>query len=81
MCLCSSPGSAEQLHDDIKGQVLRGLFRSTLRKSPDSTPSLIQELQKSEAELVEQLRKPTPDELARQIRHAVTPLVAAVITS
>ena len=76
-----TPDSAEQLHDDIKGQVLRGLFRSTLRKSPDSTPSLIQELQKSEAELVEQLRKPTPDELARQIRHAVTPLVAAVITS
>ena len=75
------PGTVEELHDDIKGKILRGLFRTTLRKSPESIPSLIHELQKSEPELVEQLRKPTPDELARQIRHAVTPLVAAVITS
>lgn len=75
------PESAEEVVGETKGRILRGLFRSTLRKSAENVPSLINQLQKSEPELVEILRRPTADELTRQIRHAVTPLVAAVICS
>jgi hypothetical protein len=76
-----TPISAVEVIGEDKGSILRGLFRSTLRKSAESVPPLTNKLQKSESELVETLRRPTPDELARQIRHAVTPLLAAVITS
>jgi hypothetical protein len=42
---------------------------------------LLQALNSAEARLTEQLRRPTEEEMAAQIRHAVVPLFAGVITT
>jgi hypothetical protein len=41
---------------------------------------MVDELQKMEHDLTEMLRRPDEEEMKVQIRHAVTPLVAAIIT-
>jgi hypothetical protein len=63
-----------------KGRLLRGLFRSVIRKSPEAPETLLATLKKAELDLTQQLRRPTKDELTAQIRHAVTPLFAGVVT-
>ena len=57
----------EELVGEMKGPSLRGLFRCTFRKSPEDSLSLIQRLKSSEAGLVENLRRPSENESARQI--------------
>jgi superfamily II DNA or RNA helicase len=63
-----------------KGLLLRGLFRSVIRKSPEPAETILTTLGTAEVELTEKLRRPTEDELTAQVRHAVTPLFAAVVT-
>jgi superfamily II DNA or RNA helicase len=63
-----------------KGQLLRGLFRAVIRKSPEAAEATLATLSKTELEFAHQLRWPTEEELNAQIRHAVTPLFAGVIT-
>lgn len=70
-----------ELEDEGKRLLLRGLFRSVIRKAAEPIEDLVQALISAEAELTERLRRPTEDELAAQIRHAVTPLFAGVITT
>lgn len=61
-----------------KGQVIRCIFRSTIRTKPEDGewPSL---LARGEAEMIDSLRRPSEEELASGIRHAVTSLFAAVV--
>jgi superfamily II DNA or RNA helicase len=63
-----------------KGSMLRGIFRSVIRKSPDPEAIELSRLRDFETELSQQLRRPSEDELDAKIRHAVTPLFAGVIT-
>jgi superfamily II DNA or RNA helicase len=63
-----------------KAQVIRGIIRGVIRKSSEEIGALLPELQKAERELTMKLRRPTEEELGVQIRHAVTPLLAAIIT-
>ena len=62
-----------------KGHLLRGLFRAVIRKSPEAADAAAS-LKAEELDITEKLRRPTEDELAAQIRHAVLPLFAGVVT-
>lgn len=70
-----------ELEDEGKRLFLRGLFCSVIRKASEPIVDLLQALVSAEAKLTEQLRRPTEEELAALIRHAVTPLFAGVITT
>lgn len=67
------------LVDSDKGRTLRAVFRSTIRTKPDSNTKIVETLRRVEGELLQVLRRPTDEELAAGIRHAVVPLFAAVI--
>jgi superfamily II DNA or RNA helicase len=78
-CYVQSQGLIKEVDGEDKGLLLRGLFRSTTRKSPEPADELVKKIVETERDLVEQLRRPSEEELTGQIRHAVTPLFAATI--
>jgi len=69
-----------ELQGPEKGRVIRDLLRGVIRKSADATESLLTELRDAEQDLTMRLRCPSEEEMGAQIRHAVTPLLAAIIT-
>ena len=62
-----------------KGRLIRGILRATVRKTAESAEELISAIQIAERDSIAQCRRPTEEELTNQIRHAVTPLLAAVM--
>jgi SNF2 family DNA or RNA helicase len=70
-----------ELKDEEKKLFLQGLFRSIIRKSAEAAEDLLPALASAEANLTEKLRRPTEEEMSAQIRHAVVPLFAGVITT
>jgi hypothetical protein len=73
-------GGFTELQGVDKGRLLRSLFRSVIRKSADTVGSLLVSLGNAEYDLAMKLRRPSEEEMGAQIRHAVTPLMAAIIT-
>jgi Mg2+/Co2+ transporter CorC len=69
-----------ELKNGEKKLFLQGLFRSVIRKSPETAEDLLQFMVSAETDLIEQLRRPTEQEMTAQIRHSVMPLFASVIT-
>ncbi len=63
-----------------KGKLMRGIFRGVIRKTSEPIDALIQSLSSAEKELVESLRRPTETDLQAKVRHAVTPIFAAIVT-
>jgi hypothetical protein len=63
-----------------KGKLMRGIFRGVIRKTPEPIEALIQSISTAEKELVESLRRPSEAELQAKVRHAVTPIFAAIVT-
>ncbi len=63
-----------------KGRLIRVVLRAVARKSAETTDELISALKRYEDDLVMWLRRPSDEELGAQVRHAVTPLLAAIIT-
>lgn len=59
---------------------MRDLLRATIRTKPEQADELLSSLVQQESELVTELRRPSETELVSGIRHAVTPLFAAVVT-
>lgn len=63
-----------------KRQLLVALFSASApRVEPDSTDPLLADIQRYESDLCHQLRMPSEQERAEGLRHAVTPLVAALV--
>lgn len=63
-----------------KRALLDGLFASTaLRAKPEPTDHAVQALLKHEPLLTEQLRRPTEQEMDLGVRHAVVPVLGAVV--
>ena len=73
-------GDPIELQGGDKGHLVRGLLRAVIRKSPESADLLVPVLEKAESDLIMRLRRPSEEELGTQIRHAVTPLLAAIVT-
>jgi superfamily II DNA or RNA helicase len=80
-CFVIRAGRPVELKDGEKKLFLRGLFRSVIRKSPETAEDLPQLMVSAETDLIEQLRRPTEEEMAAQIRHSVLPLFAGMITA
>jgi hypothetical protein len=63
-----------------KRALLYALFDATVaRVRPDPTDPIVAALRTHEAELGNQLRRPTEPEMRSSVRHAVTPLLAALV--
>jgi superfamily II DNA or RNA helicase len=80
-CFVIQAGQAVELKNGEKKLFLQDLFRSVIRKSPEAAEKLLQFMVSAETDLIEQLRRPTEEEMAAQIRHSVVPLFAGVITA
>jgi hypothetical protein len=76
----TTAGGVSELIGREKGHLLRGLFRSVIRKTPETAEATLATLKTAEVDLSAKLRRPTEDELTAQVRHAVTPLFAGVVT-
>jgi superfamily II DNA or RNA helicase len=63
-----------------KGQLLRGLFVATVRAKPERDGALIPALAEAEVALRTTLWRPTSNEMAKNVRHAVMPLFAATVS-
>ena len=73
--------SCREERDDSRVSLLRAIFRSAVRKGPDTVSHpLMDALGRQEGSVCEVLRQPTPEELESKVRHAVAPLFAAIIT-
>jgi superfamily II DNA or RNA helicase len=80
-CFAIQDGRPVELKDKEKKLFVQGLFRSVIRKSPEPAEDLLRLMVSAETDLIEQLRHPTEEEMAAQIRHCVLPLFAGVITA
>jgi hypothetical protein len=78
-CFIYGPDSHVEVEGEDKRHLFHGLFRASLRKTAEPLEQLALRVIDTEGDLVEHLRRPTEDDLASQIRHAVTPLFAAII--
>jgi hypothetical protein len=63
-----------------KEKLMRGIFRGVIRKTSEPIDALIQSLSSAEKDLVESLRRPSETDLQAKVRHAVTPIFAAIVT-
>jgi superfamily II DNA or RNA helicase len=63
-----------------KGVLLRGLFGAGVRNKPELVEPLLSMLATKEIELANHLRRPSDREMRFGVRHAVTPLFAAIVT-
>jgi superfamily II DNA or RNA helicase len=77
----TADGVAHPVLDDAKEQLLRGLFASAIRTKPEEASALIAAVARLEIELVRELRRPSETDSEQRIRHAVTPLFAAVVAN
>jgi hypothetical protein len=59
--------------------LLRGLFGAIVRSKPEEDRMLTERLLVEETALTGALRSLDPDDGARRLRHAVTPLFAAIV--
>jgi hypothetical protein len=73
-------GQKTEITGTDKGRLLRTLFNTTIRKSADLDSAVPALLASAEREIVESLRKPSDQELPAGIRHAVLPILAAIVT-
>jgi hypothetical protein len=82
-CVVLNPGSAPvHIEGEDKGELIRGLVDATVRVRPEGgavSEDLIASLRASERQIGEDLRRPSEAELADGLRHAVIPLLAAVV--
>lgn len=72
-------GTAMRVEGAAKGALVRALVRATVRREPEEAPALVAALARAEAELWNELRRPTDADREARVAHAVTPLLAAVV--
>lgn len=75
-------GEGETLSIDgrEKGQAIRNLLRSTIRREPELAPDLLARLSELESEWVHKLRIPSETDREQRVVHAAWPLFAAVVS-
>jgi superfamily II DNA or RNA helicase len=80
-CFLVEPGKeAAPVAGPEKGVLLRGIFGAGIRIKPEPAEALFQLLAQQEMDLANQLRRPSDREIRLGVRHAVTPLLAAVVS-
>lgn len=79
-CFVVGADATTTVEGDEAGQLLRGLLRAVVKKAPDLDEALVKAMAEAEESLVNELRPPTEAEFKAQIRHAVVPLLAAIVS-
>jgi hypothetical protein len=80
-CYITDGESSVEVTGEDKRLLLRGLFNISVRKTAEPIEKIERSLISMEGEITQLLRRPSDDELTNQVRHAVTPLLAAIITT
>jgi hypothetical protein len=73
-------GSLLEITGSQKGATIRALLEATVRKSADADSPLTATIKNAEKQVIQDLWKPSEEELRVGIRHSVMPLLAAVIS-
>ena len=74
-----SGGESREIEGAEKRILLRKLMNATVRAKPENNEELLASVAKAEAELFNELRRPSAEEMDTGIRHAVMPLFCATI--
>ena len=72
-------GTQHELDGPIKADVLRTLVQSTIRKTPPDISDLNSVMREVESKMWGELCRPTDEEREVKVRHALTPLLAAIV--
>lgn len=78
--ILTADASRRAVEGAAKGALIRGLVRATVRREPEDARALVAAIQKVENELANELRRPSDSDRDARVTHAVTPLVAAVVS-
>jgi hypothetical protein len=76
----TSSGESRALEAHEKGPLLRTLVRATVRREPAEDAAIVAAVHEVETTMVDSLRRPTDAERDARIYHAVTVLLAAVVS-
>lgn len=76
----SADGQRSSVQAQAKQTLVRALLSGTVRREPEEASVLVGAVEQAEAALVAELRRPTDADRAARIVHAVTPLLAAVVS-
>jgi len=74
-------GELVECDGDGKGVLVRSLLHAVVRRDPEPEGPLHEALSNAESELLQRLRRPEQHEIDRGLRHAVFPLLAAIVGS
>ncbi|HEY7424454.1 MAG TPA: C-terminal helicase domain-containing protein [Gemmataceae bacterium] len=78
-CFLVGEGDPRRVEGEEKARLLRGLRVATVRNKPEPAGSLLATLAEQEERLAHELRRPEDYELQSGVRHAVSPLLAAIV--
>jgi superfamily II DNA or RNA helicase len=80
-CAIVTPeGKRTAVEGRAKGALVRGLLRSTIRRDAENARLLVEALRTAETAMFGELRMPTEADRHDRVVHAVTPLLAAVVS-
>jgi superfamily II DNA or RNA helicase len=79
-CYITKGEAGAEVTGEDKRLLLSGLFNASVRKTAEPDEKIERSLISMEGGITQILRRPSDDELTSQVRHAVTPLLAAIIT-
>jgi hypothetical protein len=80
LTVLDSAGQEFRIEGDARATVLRALFSSTVRARAEESAALIAQVREREPEWTRSLQQPSDDDRAARVYHAVTPLLAAVVS-
>jgi superfamily II DNA or RNA helicase len=78
-CFLVGAGEPLRVEGEEKARLLRGLRGASVRSRPEPAGGLQAALTEQEERLAQELRRPDDRELQTGVRHAVSPLLAAVV--
>lgn len=73
-------GEVASIEGGDKGDLVRALLRSPVRKEAEPAAELVAAIVDAESAATASLRRPSEEDRSRRVSHAVTPLLAAVVS-
>ncbi|KYG09088.1 hypothetical protein BE21_20045 [Sorangium cellulosum] len=80
VCTVLTDGQVTRADGPARGALVRAMVRATVRREAEEAPALLAALRQAEADLWNELRRPTEADREARVVHAVTPLLSAVVS-
>ncbi len=77
--LVAMDGTTEAVNGHTMGALLRAIRRALPRRDAEDAPTLVAAMQNAESTFMHELRRPSDADLDARIKHAVVPLLAAIV--